>query len=171
MLTCRRTSVPSLGANFISRSFQASSAPPLARIPAEIYLTEQDYGVSLSMVASVSMVVNIHTPMEEIAYGPSGWLWDYLRRSRHRGYFLPLSGGADSSATATLVAIMCQRVIVEMNDPNATPRSKAQCLADVRMSRSIHTPARMGRKTDRRCCCCCCCCCCFGIYAEGDSIG
>ncbi len=23
----------------------------------------------------------VHTPMEEIAYGPSTWLWDYLRRS------------------------------------------------------------------------------------------
>ena len=51
----------------------------------------------------------LHDPMEEIALGPSGWLWDYLRRSGMRGYFLPLSGGADSSATATLVAIMCAR--------------------------------------------------------------
>ena len=23
----------------------------------------------------------LHDPMEEIAYGPSAWLWDYLRRS------------------------------------------------------------------------------------------
>lgn len=30
-------------------------------------------------------------------------MWDYLRRSGQGGFFLPLSGGADSSSTATLV--------------------------------------------------------------------
>merc|ERR1719265_1100533 len=70
--------------------------------------------------------------MEEIAYGPSGWLWDYLRRSGQRGYFLPLSGGADSSTTATMVAIMCQRVVAELTSPSASSRSKEQVLADVR---------------------------------------
>lgn len=38
-------------------------------------------------------------------------LWDFLRRSGASGYFLPLSGGADSSATATMVGIMCQLVV------------------------------------------------------------
>ena len=136
--------VRSKRANFISRSFQASSSPPLPRIPAEIYLCEQDYGAQLSMAPSLAMAVKIHTPMEEIAYGPSGWLWDYLRRSGQRGYFLPLSGGADSSATATLVAIMCQRVIAEINDPNATERSKAQCLADVRPQAVCRRLSRTG---------------------------
>ena len=37
-------------------------------------------------------------------------LWDYLRRSGASGFFLPLSGGADSSSTAALVGIMCQLV-------------------------------------------------------------
>ena len=32
-----------------------------------------------------------HTPEEEIALGPACWLWDYLRRSRQAGFFLPLS--------------------------------------------------------------------------------
>ena len=44
--------------------------------------------------------------MEEIERGPALWLWDYLRRSGARGYFLPLSGGADSSAVAGIVASM-----------------------------------------------------------------
>lgn len=68
--------------------------------------------------------------MEEIALGPSGWLWDYLRRSGLRGYFLPLSGGADSSSTAALVAIMCQRVVAELR--TGDERSRAKTLADVR---------------------------------------
>ena len=50
----------------------------------------------------------ITSGVQEIAFGPSAWLWDYLRRSGQRGYFLPLSGGADSSSTAALVGIMCQ---------------------------------------------------------------
>mmetsp|Transcript_35900 Transcript_35900/g.120054 ORF Transcript_35900/g.120054 Transcript_35900/m.120054 type:complete len:114 (-) Transcript_35900:1242-1583(-) len=91
--------------------------------------------------------------MEEIALGPSGWLWDYLRRSGQRGYFLPLSGGADSSSTAALVAalcrraepsthqhlipsrclwevaIMCQRVVEELGA--GSERSRSRVLADV----------------------------------------
>ena len=59
-------------------------------------------------------------------YGPSGWLWDYLRRTGGmRGYFLPLSGGADSSSTATMVAIMCQRVVHELTS-TARARARAQ---------------------------------------------
>lgn len=42
----------------------------------------------------------IPDPMKEIACSPACYLWDYLRRSRATGYFLPLSGGADSSAVA-----------------------------------------------------------------------
>lgn len=44
--------------------------------------------------------------MKEIAGGPALWLWDQLRRSGARGFFLPLSGGADSSSTASIVASM-----------------------------------------------------------------
>lgn len=44
--------------------------------------------------------------MEEIAQGPALWMWDYLRRSGARGFFQPLSGGADSSAVVALVASM-----------------------------------------------------------------
>lgn len=35
----------------------------------------------------------IHDPMEEIEMAPALWMWDYLRRSGARGFFLPLSGG------------------------------------------------------------------------------
>ena len=43
--------------------------------------------------------------------GPALWLWDYLRRSGQGGYFLPLSGGIDSSATACIVASMCHLIV------------------------------------------------------------
>ncbi|KAM3346793.1 hypothetical protein ACQJBY_021021 [Aegilops geniculata] len=56
-----------------------------------------------------------HCPEEEIAFGPSCWLWDYLRRSRASGFLLPLSGGADSSSVAAIVGCMCQLVIKDIN--------------------------------------------------------
>ena len=55
--------------------------------------------------------VMYHCPEEEIAFGPSCWLWDYLRRSQASGFLLPLSGGADSSSVAAIVGCMCQLVI------------------------------------------------------------
>lgn len=61
-----------------------------------------------------------HTVEEEIGYGPACWLWDYLRRSGTHGFFLPLSGGADSAATATIVGIMCQIVSRETAYDNQT---------------------------------------------------
>ena len=65
--------------------------------------------------------VRIHTPEEEIGLGPACWLWDYLRRSGAGGYFLPLSGGADSSSTATIVGLMCQQVRGLTGTPTPTP--------------------------------------------------
>jgi len=48
-----------------------------------------------------------HCPEEECCLGPACWLWDYLRRSGASGFFLPLSGGADSSSVAAIVGAMC----------------------------------------------------------------
>lgn len=59
------------------------------------------------------------TPEEEIAQGPACWLWDYLRRSGLNGFFLPLSGGADSAASATIIGSMCQMLVKAVNDDDA----------------------------------------------------
>ena len=67
-----------------------------------------------------------HIPEEEIALGPACWLWDYLRRSGAEGYFIPLSGGADSGAVATLVGSMCQLVARAIREEELT------VIADVR---------------------------------------
>lgn len=53
-------------------------------------------------------------------------LWDYLRRSGASGFFLPLSGGADSSATAAIVGVMCRSVM------EALHKGDEQVIADVR---------------------------------------
>jgi len=52
--------------------------------------------------------------MEEIAQAPSLWLWDYLRRSGARGFFLPLSGGADSAAVSAIVASMARNLLLSV---------------------------------------------------------
>jgi hypothetical protein len=59
--------------------------------------------------------------------GPACWLWDYLRRSRTQGYFLPLSGGIDSCATAIIVYSMC-RLVVEAARGGSTFRFLPQLL-------------------------------------------
>jgi NAD+ synthase (glutamine-hydrolysing) len=68
----------------------------------------------------------VHLPEEEIAYGPAAWLWDYLRRSGAGGFLLPLSGGADSSAVAAIVAAMCRMV------SRAAAEGDAQVIADAK---------------------------------------
>ncbi|XP_026193195.1 glutamine-dependent NAD(+) synthetase [Cyclospora cayetanensis] len=51
------------------------------------------------------------SPEEETARAASVWMWDYLRRSGMRGFFVPLSGGADSAAVLVLLAYMCHALI------------------------------------------------------------
>ncbi|XP_020274404.1 glutamine-dependent NAD(+) synthetase isoform X2 [Asparagus officinalis] len=79
------------------------------------------------LVAQVDLdAVKYHCPEEEIAFGPSCWLWDYLRRSGASGFLLPLSGGADSSAVAAIVGSMCQLVIKDIK--NGDQQVKADAL-------------------------------------------
>ena len=53
----------------------------------------------------------IPDPREEIIVGPACYLWDYVSISYTGGFLLPLSGGADSAASASIVFIMCKLVI------------------------------------------------------------
>ncbi|EEB95073.1 hypothetical protein MPER_06014 [Moniliophthora perniciosa FA553] len=80
----------------------------------------------VGFLATKTLDVRYHRPEEEIALGPACWLWDYLRRSRTQGYFLPLSGGIDSCATAAIVYSMC-RLVAE-----AARRADKQVIADAR---------------------------------------
>jgi NAD+ synthase (glutamine-hydrolysing) len=38
------------------------------------------------------------------------YLWDYLRKSDRRGFFLPLSGGSDSACVALCLYWLCEKV-------------------------------------------------------------
>ncbi|CAJ1350482.1 unnamed protein product [Effrenium voratum] len=130
--TVNLNDVRSMRSNFIARSYQASSTPTVPRVEVDFSCGHPE---PLSISESQPIQPYICGPMEEIAYGPSAWLWDYLRRSGQRGYFLPLSGGADSSSTAA-----CQRVFQELTE--GTERSKAMTLAEIRKvtRRPFYTP-------------------------------
>jgi len=98
-----RASIPSLG-------IQAANATQDAPMP---YLTLPQVKMAHADFFSVitqPRELRLHTPEEECCLGPACWLWDFLRRSGASGFFLPLSGGADSSAVAAIVHTMCTLV-------------------------------------------------------------
>ena len=91
-----------------SRAVQASKTEALPQIDVDFEIDPPH--PENSPRVSPKIVPHYYIPEEEIALGPACWLWDYLRRSGAAGYFIPLSGGADSGAVATLVGSMCQLV-------------------------------------------------------------
>ena len=113
--------VSSFRRSISSRSVQATQVNSIERISIDFALTTPRF-----IAPTKPITVFYHQPEEEIAYGPACWLWDYLRRSGSSGYFVPISGGADSSSTVALVGSMCQMVVESIS------RGNQQTLADVR---------------------------------------
>ncbi|KAJ2697489.1 glutamine-dependent NAD(+) synthetase [Coemansia sp. IMI 209128] len=113
-------------AGMSSRSTQAArSSVRYPRVVAGISLSAQQAQFDFSVRPTRPLAPRLHAPAEEIALGPACWLWDYVRRSSLGGFFLPLSGGIDSCATAVVVHSMCRLVV------DACGRGDAQALADV----------------------------------------
>ena len=97
---------------------QGSEEPPMPFIALPDYFLKQPLSSShhsshCHAAPPPSRPIRVHywSPEEEIGRGPACWLWDFLRRSGARGFFLPLSGGADSAATATIVGVMANMVM------------------------------------------------------------
>lgn len=85
---------------------RATKSPVYERVEVNFSLSLDSEEVDLRVRPSPEITIKYYLPEEEIAYGPACWLWDYLRRSSSGGFFLPLSGGVDSCATAVLVHSM-----------------------------------------------------------------
>ncbi|KAI8909733.1 hypothetical protein EDD86DRAFT_206169 [Gorgonomyces haynaldii] len=102
--------VRSYRAGLVSRSLQAATRKPYPEVKASIKIKK-------SMDLSPPIPLKLYSPSQEIQYGPACWLWDYLRRSKAGGFFLPLSGGVDSCATSLIVFSMCEMVYDNRNDP------------------------------------------------------
>ncbi len=106
-----------------SRTLRAAAAPAYPRIEVDFSLSSD---ADIFLPSHLPMDWVYHRAEEEIMMGPACWLWDFLRRSRQGGFFLPLSGGVDSCSTATIVYSMCNLVV------EAVGKGDEQALADVR---------------------------------------
>eukprot|EP00045_Choanoeca_perplexa_P012688 m.139808 g.139808 ORF g.139808 m.139808 type:complete len:698 (-) comp16099_c0_seq4:1105-3198(-) len=116
--------VRSFRGGILSLAHQASQARAYPRADLELSLLSP-LSASSSKV-STPQAIKVFSPEEEIALGPACWLWDYLRRSGLGGFFLPLSGGIDSSSTASIVCSMCHLVV------DAVAKGQSRVLEDVR---------------------------------------
>ncbi|RAH85059.1 glutamine-dependent NAD(+) synthetase [Aspergillus japonicus CBS 114.51] len=110
----------------VSRSMQASRQTPFVRLDLDFRLSRTGEEADPGLAPSEVLQPRYHAPEEEIALGPACWLWDYLRRSGAAGYFVPLSGGIDSCATAIIVHSMCREVV------KAVQQGNEQVIKDVR---------------------------------------
>lgn len=115
-----------------SRGLQAARQEPYKRIEVDVRLSPESDDLNMELTPSPEIPIFYHSPAEEIALGPACWLWDYLRRSRSAGFFVPLSGGIDSCATSVIVFSMCRLVYRTLNDENTAAETRAQVLKDCR---------------------------------------
>ncbi|CAI8510028.1 unnamed protein product [Pichia kudriavzevii] len=110
-----------------SHGIQSRMSPvyDIVHVEAELFPDSVNFDVTIE--PTLPREVFYHLPEEEIALGPACWLWDYLRRCKGSGFFLPLSGGIDSCATAVIVHSMCRLVIENIKAGNK------QVMKDVQM--------------------------------------
>jgi NAD+ synthase (glutamine-hydrolysing) len=81
-----------------------------------------------------------HLKAEEFARAVPLALFDYLRKSRSRGFVVSLSGGADSSAITCLVALMVDQACAELGFDGFRTR-----LAHIDTLATAHTPRDLTR--------------------------
>lgn len=94
-------------------NLQGGSAPPIAFVKADIWLSGPQAAASSSLLSPAltqTMGFQLPTKPQQIADCVSLWLFDFLRRSGAMGFFVPLSGGADSSSVVAMVRYMCDVV-------------------------------------------------------------
>ena len=115
-----------------SRGMQANDPEvhKLERIQVDFALCLESQALTPSAKLTEPIEPRYHPPEEEIALGPACWIWDYLRRSRAAGFLIPLSGGIDSCATATIVYSMCRLVVLEIQQGNEIVMEDAKRLCN-----------------------------------------
>ncbi|ORY60138.1 carbon-nitrogen hydrolase [Pseudomassariella vexata] len=103
-----------------SRSFQAArSQAKYQRVQTSFELSTEDEDTDIGRRPTPPINPRFHSVEEEIALCAGCYLWDYLRRSGTAGFLVPLSGGIDSCATATIVFSMCRIVMKAIEEGNA----------------------------------------------------
>lgn len=115
----------------ISYGLQCTQTPTYERVHVPIELSPSSITFDARIVPSRPREIRYHRPEEEIALGPACWMWDYVRRCNGAGFFLPLSGGIDSCATATIVHSMCRLVVKAAVEGNEQVIKDARRIANV----------------------------------------
>jgi NAD+ synthase (glutamine-hydrolysing) len=123
-----RSCRPSVARQIQQQKHTSSCNDGMVDVPEARVLLSEIEARSSSTAITKPIELQWSTPEEECCLGPACWLWDYLRRSGASGYLLPLSGGADSSAVATIVMAMCYLVYDEATDS----KPNEQVLKDLR---------------------------------------
>jgi len=82
-----------------SRAVEAMSVTSFPRVKIDFTLC-QSKEIATEPINKTNLAMD---KAAEIGYGPACYLWDYMRKGGATGFFLALSGGADSTATALIV--------------------------------------------------------------------
>lgn len=147
--------IRSYRASISSRGDQAAEVDAMPRVVVDDFAL----GGSVHLVETPPTTVRTYKPAEEIGLGPACWLWDYLKRSGAGGFFLPLSGGADSASTCAIVGIMCHLVVdaIERGDKGVledarrvarqTPRDRERLMKRLESARAALKDAASPSKT------------------------
>ncbi len=98
--------VQSYRSSIISRGMQAKSKQQYHRVKCSWPIKK---GYQSCVINPIDP--RIYSAEEEISLGPACWLWDYLRRSKSKGFFLSLSGGIDSCSVLLIAHSMCRLVV------------------------------------------------------------
>ncbi|KAK8118050.1 glutamine dependent NAD+ synthetase [Apiospora kogelbergensis] len=101
-----------------SRQSQAAKSTAYPRIHTAYELGPEEEDYDITKRRSTPIEPRLYSLEEEIALAGGCYLWDYLRRSGQAGYLVPLSGGIDSCATATIVFSMCRIVMKAVQEGN-----------------------------------------------------
>ena len=103
--------VASYRSSIKSRCVQSSgNLDQMSFINIDEYILNKNRDLDLSYNLFHSIIPRQYKYEEEMCYAPASWLWDYLRRSGASGFFLPLSGGADSACVAVMVSLLTRMI-------------------------------------------------------------
>ncbi len=107
----------------INRSKLAATASRIVEVSEPYGLVMCDWQPAVSCVAPTThLEQKIWKKEEELAHVVSLALFDYMRKSYSQGFVLSLSGGADSSAVASLVAIGVRLALKELGEEGVRAR-------------------------------------------------
>lgn len=78
----------------------------------------------VQMMDPYDVISKNNAEINDLVGPPSCYLWDYLRKSGMNGFFVPLSGGADSSTVALLVYHMAEKLFESLQTKHLNERDK-----------------------------------------------